>query len=69
MVRRSRRRAVSARSLFEQVHLPLKRLANVFAVATQLISSRETYYEWKVEARLDAVGIDLAKSRSVTINL
>ncbi len=44
-------------------------LGQALSMASSLLSSRETYYEWRVEARLDAEGIDLAKSQKISINL
>ncbi len=34
----------------------------------RLLSDRSTHLKWKVEARLDAKGVDLATAKSVTIN-
>ncbi len=44
-------------------------LGQVLSAASQLINDRDIYYEWEVEARLDAAGVDLAKSEKVSINL
>jgi len=44
-------------------------LGQVLSAASQLINDRDIYYEWKVEARLDAEGVDLAKSKKISINL
>jgi hypothetical protein len=40
----------------------------VLATAFTLLSDRSTKLKWKVEARLDAKGVDLAKAVSVSIN-
>jgi hypothetical protein len=37
--------------------------------ALRLLSDRRTRLKWKVEARLDAKGVDLAASKSVSINI
>jgi hypothetical protein len=37
--------------------------------ALRLLSSRRTRLKWKIEARLDAKGVDLAASKSVSINI
>ena len=37
--------------------------------AFSLLSDRHTRIKWRVEARLDAKGIDLAASKSVQLNL
>jgi hypothetical protein len=37
--------------------------------AFRLLSDRQTRIKWKVEARLDAKGIDLAASKSIQLNL
>jgi len=41
----------------------------ILSAASQLLNDRETYYEWRIEARLDAKGVDLAKSQKISINL
>lgn len=44
-------------------------LGQALAAAMQLLSNRETRLEWKLEARLDAKGVDLADGESVRVNL
>jgi hypothetical protein len=44
-------------------------LAKTLTTTFQILNSSRTQYHWKVEARLDAKGIDLATSRKVTINI
>lgn len=43
--------------------------AQVLSAASQLLNDRDTWYEWKIEARLDAKGVDLAKNKKISINL
>ena len=44
-------------------------LGQTLAAASLLLNDRETRYEWRVEARLDAQGVDLAKTQKISINL
>ena len=44
-------------------------LGQVLSAASELINDRDVYYEWKIEARLDAKGVDLAKNKKISINL
>lgn len=39
------------------------------SAAFSLLGNRRTEFIWKVEARLDAKGVDLAKSKRVTLNM
>jgi len=39
------------------------------AGAMRMLSDRHTYLKWRVEARLDAKGVDLAASKKVTVNV
>lgn len=39
------------------------------ATAMRMLSDRHTYLKWRVEARLDAKGVDLAASKKVTVNV
>ena len=43
-------------------------LGQALSAAAQLINDRDIYYEWRVEVRLDAKGVDLAKSQKISIN-
>jgi hypothetical protein len=38
------------------------------ATAMGMLSDRQTYLKWRVEARLDAKGVDLVASKKVTVN-
>lgn len=40
----------------------------ILSMASQFLNNSDTYYEWEIEARLDAKGIDLAKSQKISIN-
>jgi len=44
-------------------------LGQTVGAALRLLSSRSTRLKWKVEARLDTKGVDLAASKSVSINM
>jgi hypothetical protein len=44
-------------------------LGQVLSAASMLINDRDTFYTWRVEARLDAQGVDLAKNQKITINM
>ena len=44
------------------------KVGQALTVAFQLLGNRSTRLKWKVEARLDAKGVDLAASKSVSIN-
>ena len=44
-------------------------LGQTLTGALRLLSNRRTRLKWKVEARLDAKGVDLATSTSVSINI
>jgi len=44
-------------------------LGQTLMSALRLLSNRRTRLKWKVEARLDAKGVDLATSKSVSINM
>jgi len=44
-------------------------LGQTLSAALRLLSNRHTYLDWKVQARLDAKGIDLGASTPVTINM
>jgi len=44
-------------------------LGSALTGALKLLSNRQTRMKWKVEARLDAKGIDLAGSQTIKINL
>jgi len=44
-------------------------LGSALTSALKLLSNRRTRMKWKVEARLDAKGVDLANSQTVSINL
>jgi len=39
------------------------------AGAMRMLSSRQSYLKWRVEARLDAKGVDLAASKKITVNV
>ncbi len=43
-------------------------VGQALGAAFRLLSNRSTRLKWKVEARLDAKGVDLATSRAVSIN-
>lgn len=43
-------------------------LGQTLTAAVQLLSNRNTYLRWKVEARLDAEGVDLVSTTRVSIN-
>ena len=42
---------------------------NTFTKALRFLSDRSKDLSWKVQARLDAKGVDLAASKSITINI
>lgn len=44
-------------------------LGQTLTAALRLLSNRHTYLKWKVEARLDAKGVDLATSTPVSVNI
>ena len=44
-------------------------LGQTLSTALRLFSNRETYIKWRIEARLNAKGVDLAKSTRVSINM
>ena len=44
-------------------------LGQTLVSAFRLLSDRQTRIKWKIEARLDAKGIDLAASKSIQLNL
>jgi len=44
-------------------------LGQTVGAALRLLSDRRTRLKWKVEARLDTKGVDLAASKSVSINM
>jgi hypothetical protein len=44
-------------------------VGQALTAALSLLSNRRTEFRWKVEARLDAKGIDLATSKRVTLNM
>ena len=44
-------------------------LGQALTGAMRLLSDRRTRLKWKVEARLDAKGIDLAASKTISINM
>jgi len=44
------------------------KVGQALTAAFQLLSNRSTQLKWKVEARLDAKGVDLTSSKSVSIN-
>ena len=44
------------------------KVGQALSAAVHLLSDRSTRLKWKVEARLDAKGVDLATSKSVSIN-
>jgi len=44
-------------------------LGQTVTAALRLLSDRRTRLKWKVEARLDTKGVDLAASKSVSINM
>jgi predicted small secreted protein len=44
-------------------------LGKTLTAALHLLSNRNTYLKWKVEARLDASGADLVSSTQVSINM
>ncbi|MGK7294279.1 MAG: hypothetical protein ACNS61_00455 [Candidatus Wenzhouxiangella sp. M2_3B_020] len=41
----------------------------MLSTALQFVSDRSTHFKWKVEARLDAKGVDLADSESISVNI
>lgn len=43
-------------------------LGQALTTAMQFIGGRSTRIEWNLEARLDAVGVDLADSQSISLN-
>jgi len=43
-------------------------VGQALTTAVRLLSNRSTHLKWKVEARLDAKGVDLATAKSVSIN-
>lgn len=43
-------------------------LGQALGTALRLLSNRDSQVKWKVEARLDAKGVDLAAAQSVSIN-
>jgi hypothetical protein len=43
-------------------------LGQTLSTALRLLSNRDSQLKWKVEARLDAQGVDLAAAQSVSIN-
>ena len=44
-------------------------MGNALMTAVQAMSNRRDYVKWKLEARLDAQGVDLAASKSVSISM
>lgn len=44
-------------------------LGQALTTAVQLLSNKQTHLKWKVEARLDAKGVDLMRSVPVSINM
>jgi hypothetical protein len=44
-------------------------IGQALSAAFRLLSNRRTRLKWKIEARLDAKGVDLAASKSVSINI
>jgi len=44
------------------------RVGQALTAALRLISDRSTRLKWRIEARLDAKGVDLATAKSVSIN-
>jgi len=44
------------------------KVGQALSVASQLLGSRSTRLKWQIEARLDAKGVDLVATKSISIN-
>lgn len=60
---------LQAPSNFEEEGFMDSSLVKTLKLGMELVGGRQTHLEWRVNVRLDAEGIDLGDSESVTINL